>query len=347
MARNVLNENEYHALKQLFLTFNIQKEDVVNSDIKNIKKKLSQQYCKLSLKYHSDKNPNNKEAEEKFKVIALNKPFFEEFIIEPLEKGLNKRNNFIKELRGKLWSRSYEELQKYLDDKCRNKLYNKQQSINNNVTAYVKYSSYSNLLGVLLVSFTSIAFLIINGISSNVPIAVGFLAPLLAGSILSLAVKSIYTRNGKEFNHQTNILLLFNFDQECENFSKSDRTKLKWLKNSVILSNTICTSLMFFGVGLDLVANGFGITNSMMLSGLLLSLPFTLLIVTSPILNAASNYILKKTAINSIEEQFKGDDQFIEVDNEKPSSTMSNQSYFPIGQLISSKLAILHSEVSS
>nr|WP_265041076.1 DnaJ domain-containing protein [Wolbachia endosymbiont (group A) of Calamotropha paludella] len=91
MARNVLNENEYHALKQLFLTFNIQKEDVVNSDIKNIKKKLSQQYRKLSLKYHSDKNPNNKEAEEKFKVIALNKPFFEEFIIEPLEKGLNKR----------------------------------------------------------------------------------------------------------------------------------------------------------------------------------------------------------------------------------------------------------------
>ncbi len=347
MARNVLNENEYHALKQLFLTFNIQKEDVVNSDIKHIKKKLSQQYRKLSLKYHSDKNPNNKEAEEKFKVIALNKPFFEEFIIEPLEKGLNKRNNLIKELRGKLWSRSYEELQKYLDDKSRNKLYNKQQSINNNVTAYVKYSSYSNLLGVLLVSFTSIAFLIINGISSNVPIAVGFLAPLLAGSILSLAVKSIYTRNGKEFNHQTNILLLFNFDQECENFSKSDRTKLKWLKNSVILSNTICTPLMFFSVGLDLVANGFGITNSMMLSGLLLSLPFTLLIVTSPILNAASNYILKKTAINSIEEQFKGDDQFIEVGNEKPSSTMSNQSYFPIGQLISSKLAILHSEVSS
>ncbi|BEP32039.1 MAG: hypothetical protein WBIAU2_02660 [Wolbachia endosymbiont of Drosophila biauraria] len=70
MARNVLNENEYHALKQLFLTFNIQKEDVVNSDIKNIKKKLSQQYRKLSLKYHSGKNSNNKEAEEKFKVIA-------------------------------------------------------------------------------------------------------------------------------------------------------------------------------------------------------------------------------------------------------------------------------------
>lgn len=220
MARNVLNENEYHALKQLFLTFNIQKEDVVNSDIKNIKKKLSQQYRKLSLKYHSDKNPNNKEAEEKFKVIALNKPFFEEFIIEPLEKGLNKRNNLIKELRGKLWSRSYEELQKHLDDKYRNKLYNKQQSINNNVTAYVKYSSYSNLLGVLLVSFTSIAFLIINGISCNVPIAVGFLAPLLAGSILSLAVKSIYTRNGKEFNHQTNILLLFNLTKNAKIFQR-------------------------------------------------------------------------------------------------------------------------------
>ncbi len=182
--------------------------------------------------------------------------------------------------------------------------------------------------------FTSIAFLIINGISCNVPIAVGFFAPLLAGFILNSAIKSIYTRNGKEFNSQTNILLLFNFDQECGNFSKSDRTKLKWLKNSLILSKIICTSLMFFGVGLDLVANGFGITNSMMLSGLLLSLPFTLLIVTSPVLNAASNYILKKTTINSIEEQFKGDGPLVEVDDEQPSSTMSNQSYFPIGQLM-------------
>ncbi len=91
---------------------------------------------------------------------------------------------------------------------------------------------------------------------------------------------------------------------------------------------------MFFGVGLDLVANGFGITNSMMLSGLLLSLPFKLLIVTSPVFNAASNYILKKTTINSIEEQFKGDGPLVEVDDEQPSSTMSNQSYFPIGQLM-------------
>ncbi len=347
MARKILNENEYQTFKQLFLIFNIQKQDVVNSDIENIKKKFKKQHRELSLKYHPDKNPDNKEAEEQFKVIAQNKPFFEEFVIEPLEKGLNKRNNLTKELRGKLWNHSYEELEKYLDDKSRSRVFNKKQSINDNIIAYSKYSSYSNLLGSLLVFFTSIAFFISNGVTYNVPLAVGFFAPLLTGFVLSSAISIVYTRNGKEFNNQTNILLLFNFDQECKDFSESDRTKLKWLKNSLILSNIICASLMFSGVGLDLVANGFGITNSMMLSGLLLSLPFTLLIVTSPVLNAVSEYTLKKTVINSIEEQFKGDDQFIEVDNEKPSSTMSNQSYFPIGQLISSKLAILHSEVSS
>nr|WP_245970053.1 J domain-containing protein [Wolbachia endosymbiont of Bemisia tabaci] len=177
MARNILNENEYHALKQLFLTFDIQKEDVVNSDIENIKKKFSKQYRELSLKYHPDKNPGNKEAEEQFKVIAQNKPFFEEFVIEPLEKGLNKRNNLMKELRGKLWNHSYKELQKYLDDKSRNRALNKQHSINNNIIAYSKYSSYSNPLGSILVSFTSIAFFISNGVTYNVPLAVGFFAP--------------------------------------------------------------------------------------------------------------------------------------------------------------------------
>lgn len=135
-------------------------------------------------------------------------------------------------------------------------------------------------------------------------------------------------RNGKEFNNQTNILLLFNFDQECKDFSESDRTKLKWLKNSLILRSIICTSLMFSGVGLDLVANGFGITNSMMLSGLLLSLPFTLLIVTLPILNAASEYTLKKTVINSIEEQFKGSDPLLG----QPSSTINPDSVHVYGR---------------
>ncbi|XBS66768.1 J domain-containing protein [Wolbachia endosymbiont of Armadillidium arcangelii] len=261
-----MNENEYQAFKQLFLIFNIQKKGVVNSDIENIKKKFSKQYRELSLKYHPDKNPDNKEAEEQFKVIAQNKPFFEEFVIKPLEKGLNKRNNLMKELRGKLWNHSYEELQGYLGDKGRNKLHSKQQSINNNIIAYSKYPSYSNLLGSILVFFTSIAFFISNGVTYNVPLAVGFFAPLLAEFVLSSAIASIYIRNEKEFNKQTNILLLSNFDQECEDFSESDRTKLKWLKNSFILSNIVCTSLMFFGVGLDLVANGFGITNSMMLS---------------------------------------------------------------------------------
>lgn len=277
MARRILNENEYQAFKQLFLIFNIQKKDVVNSDIENIKKKFRKQYRELSLKYHPDKNPDNKEAEEQFKVIAQNKSFFEEFVIEPLEKGLNERNNLMKKLRGKLWNHSYEELQKYLDDKSRSRALNKQQSINNNIIAYLKYSSYSNLLGNLLVFFTSIAFFISNGVTYNVPLVVGFFASWLAEFVLNSAIISIYIRNGKEFNNQTNISLLFNFDQECKDFSESDRTKLRWLKNSLILSNIICTSLMFSGVGLDLVANGFGITNSMMLSGLLLSLPFTLL----------------------------------------------------------------------
>ncbi len=177
MTRRILNENEYQAFKQLFLIFNIQKKDVVNSDIENIKKKFSKQYRELSLKYHPDKNPDNKEAEEQFKVIAQNKPFFEEFVIKPLEKGLNKRNNLMKELRGKLWNHSYEELQGYLGDKGRNKLHSKQQSINNNIIAYSKYPSYSNLLGSILVFFTSIAFFISNGISCNVPIAVVFFAP--------------------------------------------------------------------------------------------------------------------------------------------------------------------------
>ncbi len=167
MTRRILNENEYQAFKQLFLIFNIQKKDVVNSDIENIKKKFSKQYRELSLKYHPDKNPDNKEAEEQFKVIAQNKPFFEEFVIKPLEKGLNKRNNLMKELRGKLWNHSYEELQGYLGDKGRNKLHSKQQSINNNIIAYSKYPSYSNLLGSILVFFTSIAFFISNGVTYN------------------------------------------------------------------------------------------------------------------------------------------------------------------------------------
>ncbi|WGJ62155.1 DnaJ domain-containing protein [Wolbachia endosymbiont of Frankliniella intonsa] len=75
MDGKILNENEYQTFKQLFLIFNIQKQDVVNSDIENIKKKFKKQHRELSLKYHPDKNPDNKESEEQFKVIAQNKPF--------------------------------------------------------------------------------------------------------------------------------------------------------------------------------------------------------------------------------------------------------------------------------
>ncbi|WP_156488210.1 hypothetical protein [Wolbachia endosymbiont of Dactylopius coccus] len=50
--------------------------------------------------------------------------------------------------------------------------------------------------------------------------------------------------------------------------------------------------------------------------------------ITSPILNAASNYILKKTAINSIEEQFKGDDPLLE----QPNSTLNPDSVHAYGR---------------
>lgn len=130
------------------------------------------------------------------------------------------------------------------------------------------------------------------------------------------------------------ILLLDDFDKECKDFSESDKTKLKWIKNLAVLNIIASFSLMSYGVGVDLIGNGVGIINSMLVCGLLLSLPATIFLITAPLFNVVIENSLKKSAISMIEEQFKGDDQLIEVNNEQPSSTINNQSYFPIGQLM-------------
>jgi len=318
-GRRNLSEKEYNAFRQLLLTLGIEWKDCEGQDIIEVIKK---QYHSLSREFHSDKNVNvtqdqKNHNEERIREINCDHKLLQKFIVEPLKKGLSKRN-LVKELHSKLYGYSLEKLQNYLDDNGKNKFFNKQQSIAGNVPML----RVSIDLGNCLVFCASIAFFIINGISCNVPLAVGFFAPFLSSVIFGSAVVGVYYKNGKEFNTDTMLQLSFEFDRECKGFSESDRTKLKWLKNSLILSNIICTSLMFYGVGLDLVANGFGVTNSVLLSGLLFILPFVLLTAAISILDAD---VLKYTIINIIEEQFKGDGKY----NEKPSSNVNTGGAFP------------------
>lgn len=346
MGYRSLDEIEYETFKSPLLILRIKWEDCEGKDIVTLIKK---QYRSLSKELHPDKNVNDQNEEKNRKInkeireINRAKEALDEFIIEPLEKGLGKRNNLVKELRKKLQKYSYEELQRYLDDKYRNKFFNKQQSINNNIKIYSQYFACLKLLGDTVTFFASIAFFIINGISCNVPIAVGLFASLLVPCISYCAMWTVYSKNEKEFNLLHCNSLLSDFDGECEDFSENDRTKLKWLKNSIILSSIICTSLMFCGVVLDLVANGFGATNSVLLFSLLLSLPSVFLVAAfeSSVLNTACNYILKKTAINFVEEQFKGDDKSIEIENEN-----NPKSFVATGCFSSRQLATTYPEIS-
>lgn len=61
---------------------------------------------------------------------------------------------------------------------------------------------------------------------------------------------------------------------------------------------------MFYSAELDLVANGIGVTNFILLSGLLLTLPCMLLPTIMPTLGEFFDKYMK---INIIEEQLKGD----------------------------------------
>lgn len=317
-----LSEKEYNAFRQLLLTLEIEWKDCKGQDIITIIKK---RYYSLSLKFHPDKNVGVTEDqknhdEEKIREINHANKLLQEFIVEPLQKGLSKRNNLVKELRSKLYGYSLEELEGYLDDNGRKKFSNKQESIVRNVVVLLVL----NVLGQGLGFCALIAFFITNGIFCNVPLAVGAFAPVLTLRIINSALGDVYHKNGKELNIGNMLKLLFDFDQECKDFSESDGTKLKWLKNSLILSNVICTSLVFYGVGLDIVANGFGVTHSVLLSGLLLTLPYMLLTAAISILDTDA---LKYTIINIIEEQFKGDGKY----NEKPSpsSDINTDGAFP------------------
>ncbi|WP_341808280.1 DnaJ domain-containing protein [Wolbachia endosymbiont (group E) of Neria commutata] len=336
MGYRSLDEIEYEAFRLHLLGFDLQWKDCKDQDtVKLIKKR----YHNLSKKFHPDKND---QGGEKIRKINHAKEVLYEFIVEPLEKGLGKRNNLVKELRNKLWKCSYEELQERLNARSRNTLKEKELSVSRNVSTYLKYSSCLKNLGEILTIITSIAFLIINGISCNILITASFFAlllvPLISGGIGGV----VYRKNGKEFNRNTIRSLLSTFDQECGDFSESDRTKLKWVKNLLILNSTIFPSLMFCGVVLDLVANGFGATNSVLLSGLLLSLPSVLLVAASatPVLNTACNYILKNTTINLIEGQVRSDGKSIAIENENPESLVAT------GCFSSHQLAITYPEIS-
>lgn len=323
-GRRNLSEKEYNAFRQLLLTLEIEWKDCEGQDIIQVIKK---RHHSLSRKFHPDKNGDVTEkqkshSEERIREINHAKGLLQEFVVQPLEKGLSKRN-LVKELHSKLYGYSLEELKQYLDNNGNKKFSNKQMSIVRNIVVLVGLSFLGPVLGFCAL----IAFFITNGIFCNVPLLVGALAPLLTSNIINSVVGDVYRKHGKEFNSKTIFTLLFDFDQECEGFLENckdssekckgflenDKPKLKWLKNSVILSGIICTSLMFYGVGLDLVANGFGVTNSILLSGLLLVLPsLVFVIAAAPILHAFSKYAM----INVIEEQFKGDGKY----NEKPSS---------------------------
>lgn len=83
----------------------------------------------------------------------------------------------------------------------------------------------------ILVFFALIAFFITNGISCNLPLVLGILDPLLTSTIINRIVEDIYHKHGKEFNISTMVQLLFDFDQECEDFLENYRPKLNRLRN--------------------------------------------------------------------------------------------------------------------
>ncbi|MDN5248102.1 MAG: J domain-containing protein [Wolbachia endosymbiont of Tyrophagus putrescentiae] len=290
MKRHTLNRQEYKDFAALFAQFGIEKGDVVDKGIEEINKIFNQRRRKLLLECHPDKTANKKSNAKMYEINPA-KSHFEAFILRPLQDGLNGVNNLRKELRKTLWSLNFEELQEYFSESSRVKFLQKEQSI----STAIRYSTYSSSVGGCLRLIFTIAFFVQNGLLSNIPIALGFFLPFISEIILD-KIATVIEKNNKPPT------------QQCKDFSEKDKTKLKWVKNILIVQDVIAYSLMSCGIGLDIAVNGFRVVNSMLLCSSLLMLPHLFLFVASPV----TEYYLKKTAIDLIQDQFKDESKIKE-----------------------------------
>lgn len=291
--RSNLNKDEFEAFKSLFLELGLEWKDCENQDICKV---ISEQHSALSRKFNTNQNSNFENDQSSNRVSKV-KSLLDEFIIDQFKRGVGEKDNLVKLLNKKLRSLKLENLKKYLNQEKRKELDWKELSIKHVYSDYSTYFVGASILGAVLQFMSSIAFFISNGIFYNLPIAFGF---LINWVVLPFLEK--WGKNEARIKSSTNEVMLTTF-------------------NSLGIT---AMSLMFYGIGLDLMNNGFSVVSFLLLSGLLLSLPATFSFVVPTILDAIGNYFVKRTAVNLIEEQFRGSDQPT-VDNnrsEDPSSAI-------------------------